>query len=170
MIIMSKELSQSYLKSIIFYNPDNGEFRWIKDTKNHKKPGSLAGSINKGYRRIRIDGRMYAAHRLAIFYVTGVWACGQVDHINQNRSDNSFSNLRIVSNSENSRNQKIRKTNKSGFNGVAFCSTRGKWGACIRSNGRTVGLGYYENINDAINARKKANSIYGYHKNHGKSA
>lgn len=101
-------LSQERLKELLDYSPETGEFRWKVDIKYNIPADSLAGCVlkDRGYVQIRIDGSLYYAHRLAWLYVTGSWPSKCVDHINQNRADNSFSNLRDVSSSVNNANRK----------------------------------------------------------------
>lgn len=83
-------LTQSFLKSILAYNPDTGEF-----TKNKK----IAGYIDKqsGYVKVMIKQKNYFAHRLAFLYMTGSFPTKHVDHINKDKSNNSWKNLREVS-------------------------------------------------------------------------
>jgi hypothetical protein len=45
-----------------------------------------------------------------------------------------------------------------------------KWLASISINGKRKHLGYFKDIDDAIEARKNANIEYGYHANHGEVA
>lgn len=78
------------------------------------------------------------------------------DHIDGNKLNNRRSNLRIVDSSKNAMNKEIRKDNTSGFTGVTFCKNINKWLAQIGFQRRNITLGYYENIEDAIEARKKA--------------
>jgi hypothetical protein len=46
--------------------------------------------------------------------------------------------------------------------------TLSKYRAYIMVNRKQIHLGVYEDINDAIAARKQANIDYGFHANHGK--
>lgn len=50
----------------------------------------------------------------------------------------------------------LRKNNTSGVTGVGFHKRKGKWYACIRFRGIVYWLGYYDYIQDAIDARKEA--------------
>ena len=63
-------LTQARLKELLDYQPDTGKFTWKINRTGFAKAGSYAGA-NKtgGYRQIRVDGTMYAAHRLAWLYV-----------------------------------------------------------------------------------------------------
>lgn len=57
-------------------------------------------------------------------------------------------------------NKKIRKDNTSGFNGVRRAN--GKWGASITFQKKSYWLGTFDNIDDAVAARKEAEKhLYG---------
>ena len=92
----------------------------------------------------------------------------QIDHINHTRNDNRIENLRLVSNSSNSKNRRILKRNTSGFNGVYFSNTFKRWIAEAMFNGVNYNLGKYKNKEEAIKARRRANVKLGFHENHGK--
>lgn len=83
-----------------------------------------------------------------------------VDHINHNGLDNRKSNLRICTNQQNICNCNIPKNNKSGHKGVYWAKDKHKWTAQITINNKTKYLGRYDNIEDAIEARKKAAKEY----------
>lgn len=57
------------------------------------------------------------------------------------------------------RNNKVQKNNTSGYPGVTWHEKNGKWVARITFRGRTYHLGYFENKEEAINTRKKAESL-----------
>ena len=101
------DLTQEYIKQILNYDPDTGEFVWRVNRHNRKLKGKIAGGISikdHGYVEIRIDGKKYYAHRLAYLIMTGKWPKNEVDHMDRNRSNNILSNLRIVSQSDNCKN------------------------------------------------------------------
>lgn len=86
-----------------------------------------------------------------------------VDHIfpvEKGVCDNRKNNLRVVSLSQNQMNSKKPKNNSSGFKGVNWRSDRQKWRAFISYEGKFIALGLYENIEDAIKARKEAEIKY----------
>lgn len=86
------------------------------------KIGDVAGSLNKsGHFEVYFEGRLQQVHRIVYMLHNGEIKEGLViDHINRNRSDNKIINLRAISYKENSRNQKGRVNNTSGYTGVIF--------------------------------------------------
>lgn len=83
-----------------------------------------------------------------------------VDHINGLCYDNRKSNLRIISQLDNMKNQKIRTNNKSGYKGVNFHKRNNKWCARISLNNKRILLGYFDDIDSAIKARKEGEEKY----------
>lgn len=174
------ELTQERLKELLDYNPDTGVLIW----KYHKESmlnssrickiwnarfyGKVCGYINKeGYRRIGIDGKLYQAHRLAWFYVTGKWPTAQIDHPNHIRDDNRWKNLREVNHQENQKNRSLSKNNTSGTNGVCWHKALNKWLASIWNNNKQIHLGCFNDLSEAVAVRKQAEIKYSYHINHG---
>ena len=82
-----------------------------------------------------------------------------VDHINHNKLDNRKCNLRICTQHQNNMNSGKRK-NLSGVTGVHWCRTNNKWVAQIRINGKGHTLGYFNTIEEAIEARRQAEIEY----------
>lgn len=147
-------LTQSNLKQMLFYSIITGQFYWIKPNSNRVKEGDKAGCTNtNGYRHIRVYAKVYLAHRLAWFWVTGEWPNDEIDHKNLTKTDNQWLNLREANRSENSINRKIQPNNTSGYKGVAWDKKTKKWRARINQN---TTIGYYANCADAVDARLKA--------------
>lgn len=162
-----KELTVEFLNSRLEYDPITGKFTW-KVAKGGKRVGDEAGSVNdQGYVLIRINRIIYRAHRIAWIMIKGYSPEGEIDHIDGNRSNNSWSNLRDVPRLENKRNQGKVTTNTSGHNGVMWYKAGQKWHAQITVEGKTIHLGYFEKIEEAVKARKQAETEYGFHETHG---
>ena len=79
----------------------------------------------------------------------------QVDHINGNPLDNRRANLRMATPSQNSINQKDRADNTSGFKGVHYDRSRGKWMAFIGQK-PFKNLGRFDTFEEAKTARLAA--------------
>ena len=170
---MKKEnLTQKELKEVLHYDADSGVFTWLASRSNRIKQGDVAGYINKvhGYRVIKVNGKLYKAHRLVFLYMTGKFPPDEIDHLNHLRYDNRFVNLRHATRVENSRNRSMNSNNTSGFNGVYWHEGASKWRVRIRVNGKDKHLGLFTDMDDAIIARKKANVENEFHANHGEVA
>jgi hypothetical protein len=162
-------ITQKELKEWVSYNPETGDFTAIKKSRGRKE-GSICGGINKGngYVEICVLSNRFLSHRLIFLYMTGMMPDGEVDHLNHIKSDNRWSNLRVVDHANNQRNRPVFKNNKSGTSGVSFSNALKKWYASIQVNYKSINLGYHKELNDAIEARRVAELKYGFHKNHGK--
>lgn len=82
------------------------------------------------------------------------------DHINHNVLDNRKSNIRICTQGENMRNQKLAKNNKSGIKGVFWMKEINKWVASITVKDKYITLGYFKNKQHACLARKWGEKLY----------
>jgi hypothetical protein len=162
-------LDLATLRSQLDYSPGTGEFRWKVSNSPRVRVGDAAGWLDKttGYVRIKVLGATYAAHRLAVMYVTGVMP-REVDHISRVKHDNRIENLRACTSTENMRNRGKLRTNKSGVCGVYKHGQSGKWVAQIGEGGVCVHIGCFDSFESAVAARKNAERNYGYHGNHGK--
>jgi len=130
---------------LLNYDPETGVFT-RKVRRRRFLAGEVAGTLNgKGYIRIRIDGKDYLAHRLAWLVVHGHLP-DELDHINGEPSDNRIINLRQATRQENVRNTGMRVNNTSGYKGVCWGKSRGKWIATARdANGKSKYIGRFHN-------------------------
>ena len=135
---IGQELTQARLREVLEYSPESGAFIWKLSMSSTGLKGSEAGVIaSNGYVKIRVDGRLYLAHRMACLYMTGDWPADLIDHIDGKRSNNAWSNLRNANKSENAQNlRKAQSNNKStGMLGVYRSGKGDRWGAQITING-----------------------------------
>ena len=84
----------------------------------------------------------------------------EIDHIDRDKLNNRRSNLRECSHSGNMINRGIQKNNKSGIPGVCWDNGRSKWMAHAKVNRKTINLGRFDSIDDAVKARKQAEIKY----------
>ena len=166
--------SIEYLHKRLRYEPETGKLFW-RDCDEMSKSWRTRWAGNEaftcanscGYRQGRIDGVSFTAHRVmwAIHY--GEWPSDQIDHINGVRTDNSISNLRVVTNQENGRNKSMRSDNTSGVCGVCWHKGVGKWQARIMIDGRSKHLGFFITFDAAVAARAEASRRCGFTDRHG---
>lgn len=146
-------LTQERLKELLHYDPDTGVFTWRKKSGSRAVVGAVAGCLGgKGYLRIKADGRQYRAHRLAFLYMCGVFPTAGVDHIDHCTRNNSWANLRLATAAENNKNRRINTNNTSGYKGVTWDKSAGKWVAQARLSGKRHNLGYYSTAEAASDA------------------
>ena len=134
----------------------------IGNVKNNKTNRILKPYFQDEYKRITLnDNKHFKVHRLvALAFIPNPNNKSDVDHINNNRSDNRVENLRWSSHKENSQN---RSTNKNNTSGVKRINKEGKrWRASIGYNNKLIHIGSYKTKEEAIEARqKKAKELFG---------
>lgn len=163
------------------YNPDTGIIVWrprkIEDCKsaaeckrwNTSYAGKEVGRGTDGrYRKTKFRGRYLLVHQVVWFWATGEFPKMEIDHINGNPFDNRLTNLREVTPSQNCRNKRLPSDNTSGVIGVAPARSKGKWIAHIMTSQGNVYLGTFPSVEMAAVARKAAEKVAGYHRNHGR--
>lgn len=84
----------------------------------------------------------------------------EVDHKNHNKKDNRKINLRVLTHSQNGKNQSLSKNNKSGTSDVCWHKATQKWQARICVNNKRIYLGCFSDIDEAIRVRKQAEQKY----------
>jgi len=164
---MRTKLTQAYLKEALHYDTETGIFTWLTRPVSHFKnshecnncnsrlANTKAGSVNKddGYLRIKLKPKLYFAHRLAFLYMEGYLPENDVDHIDRNRANNKWSNLREVSTRCNLQNCNLSKNNTYGVNGITWHKRADKWMSQIMINSKSKYLGLFDDFDEAVLAR-----------------
>jgi hypothetical protein len=111
-------LSADLVRERFDYDPVTGNLR--RKGPRATAAGSSCGTRNsKGYLQVSIGNRIYLVHRVVWLHVTGQWPTAQIDHINGDKADNRWTNLRDVTAQVNSQNQRrAQPHNKVGLLGV----------------------------------------------------
>jgi hypothetical protein len=167
---MKHELTAERLREAFDYNPETGTFRWrirpishFRSTRtwnawNARFAGKATGSDRgDGYIALRFDNMSHRAHRMAWLYMTGEIPSGEIDHINQEPSDNRFANLRVVSRAVNQQNQRrAQRSNKSTGMLGSYKQPSGRFVSSIRVNDKQTYLGTFDTAPEAHAAYIKA--------------
>lgn len=136
----------------------SGSF-FIIDKEDFNNVSRFTWSLGKrGYptahtsRKTKDGPKTFPLHRLLIATDDRT----DIDHISGNKLDNRKLNLRICSHQENMFNQKLRKTNMTGFYGVSKMRSCGKYEAYIHIDGRKQYLGLFDTAEEAAAERDRA--------------
>ena len=155
---------QARIRQIYVYDLEEGcllhKNTMLKAAQEHR---------NSGYKVVTFEWQQRLEHTMIILYMLGEeYLQYEIDHVDHDRSNNKWNNLRVVCRKLNSRNLSKNKTNSSGYTGVNWHTSKNKWRAYIMVDYKQVYLGLFKEKEDAIAARKAAEIKYGFHNNHGK--
>lgn len=163
---------EKIVEGSIRYNKKENEYRevgsvvYVKLANSDKEmivDADMWKNWARQYRwRLGRDGYAYTTTRqegYIIFHIRAFPNCpsGMLrDHIDGNRLNNTRSNIRFVTPSQNMYNRKTSDKNKCGQNGVYFHKETGRWAAEIATEHKKVHLGLFSDKNEAIKTRKLA--------------
>ena len=159
-------LDQVNLNAAFHYDPFTGQLTY-RTTSRSGTAGALATfAHSRGYLSVAVARKQYLAHRIIFMMVNGYWP-EHVDHINHNKADNRWNNLREVQQEVNNRNMPKQANSATGYVGVSYMKARNKYRAYITVNSKAKHLGSFDTVEEAVAARDIASIQYGYHVNHG---
>ena len=131
----AKTLTHEELTRLVSYDPETGVFTRRVASSSAKAGDAVGGPHGNGYTEVSVGGVRFYAHRLAVFYTAGEMLGKdiQIDHIDGNRANNSYANLRVGGMSQNLQNQSCKgfPRNKSGHLGVHLHKASGLWKASV---------------------------------------
>ena len=120
----------------ISYDPNTGLFKYLTRKGRKNKDLVVTSKDSHGYIRVSYKGKRYLGHRVAFYLMKGYWPQEDVDHIDGDRLNNKWDNLREASRSQNLWNQKCTR-GSSKYKGVtkhqkgwvAQCNPRKNFGS-----------------------------------------
>lgn len=137
------------IRDHLAYDPVTGQLTWLRKqgTGNSPNAGDTAGCLHSaGTILVSFRGKMYGAHRIAWFLMTGYQPPALIDHRDLNRSNNKWTNLRPATKSQNGANTR----------GVAGRDLpkgvhrfRGRFQAAISTGGKQHHLGTFDTADEA---------------------
>jgi len=168
------------LRQLIDYNPDTGDLTWRPRPLGwFKRMGARASERHAawnsawagkpamqcvgttGYRRGRLFNRDFFAHRVAFLIMTGRTP-DMIDHVNHDRTDNRWCNLREASATENARNTSSNAGSTSRFLGVFWSKKARRWCVKIKHDGKVVTVGHFASELEAAKAYDaRATAVFG---------
>ena len=166
----SAEPTQSELQDL--FEDAGNTIQW-KISKGAAKVGTKVMSMNgNGYLQVQLNGRKLMVHRVLFIMRHGAIPPDmQIDHINGDKLDNSFGNLRVATHAQNNMNQRLSRNNSSGVKGVIWHKSEGRWCAQLMKDGKRVHIGLFEDIGEAEFAVREARAkLHGEFANHGTAA
>ena len=172
-----KDITHEMIKTWFDYDELTGQFTRLRKYDSYGKIKNVRqqsfSKNNRGYFWCKVFDKTCLLHRLIWLWVTGSHPKGEIDHIDGDRTNNKWSNLRDVTSFDNARNQGIRKDCTSGVRGVHYdARTNHKgspyWCARISHKGVRHHLGNFSTFEEAVKARKQAEVDFNYHPNHAK--
>lgn len=134
-----------HLASLLKYNPQTGALQWLVSRGKARAGDVVTVADDRGYVVVGVDKKRYYAHRLAWMLMTGSEPTGVVDHIDGDRGNNRWSNLRDVPIKLNAQNRHVpSKRSRTQVLGVRAFG--GKYRAALSLNGKQAHLGTFETV------------------------
>lgn len=157
MTTQAKELPPvEWLREHLDYNPDTGVITLKKKwgTMRVRVGDAMGeGKLVHGYKRIKLKGVTYGAHRIAHALHHGQDPYPyDIDHKDQNKTNNRITNLRKVTRKQNNCNRPERES-KTGHTGITY-RTRRKKAWMVTCN--RIYIGSYATLEEALTARADA--------------
>lgn len=149
--IKRRPMTQERLKEFLHYEPATGWFTWRVSSAIANIGDRAGGHHGFGYRQMGLDYKKFLEHQLVFLYMIGEWPDGEVDHINGDKSDNRWDNLRDVTKSQNGHNKPVSRSSKTGFPGVYRHGV--SYRSRIHVEKETIDLGCHRTIAEARVAR-----------------
>ena len=177
--------SQNDILNLLDYDPETGALAWRTRPVSMFKDGNTSAAANcrgwnkrwagkpaftadhNGYLAGNIAGKVVAAHRVIWRLMTGDIP-DVVDHINGNRSDNRWVNLRNGTQADNASNLPKRKNNSTGVTGVFWVAEARRWRCRVTKDRKPHNLGYFGCLGHAIKAHRDALTEMGFAEEHGR--
>lgn len=151
------------VRRLLEYCPETGVLTWTgRHSIRIPHAGATAGTIDRlGYVLISIKYRRVRGHTLAWVLMTGEYPTGEIDHINGDKGDNRWANLRDTDHDRNMQNLKAAKRNNpTGLLGVTSHSNGKHFTAQIQAGGRRRYLGCFGTPEEAHAAYMAAKKQY----------
>ncbi len=180
--MVEAEALKHLIPQVLDYLPETGEMRWkVRDVSlfEDKESRSAQHSVanwnarhagreafttigSHGYRSGRLQGHGLLLHRVAFVLMTGDWPRSLVDHVDGDRLNNRWSNLREASCAQSVRNRRGFSTT-SPYIGVYWNKSLQGWIGRVYCGGTVHYCGFSRNDPEKLARRRdrKASELFG---------
>ena len=135
-----------YVFSLLDAEP-SGRLLWKKTKSNRNLIGNDAGSVISGYRYVTIDGVNIKSSHINWLFKTGKWPKKTIDHIDNNKLNDAWDNLREATHQQQMRNKKVTKKGRELPKGVY--KRKDKFYSRATIDGKDIYLGTFETASEA---------------------
>lgn len=151
------EIPIDRVRAVLRYEPWTGNLYWTEKITDKVTVGARAGCATKLYIFIGLDGKLYAAHRVAYAWMTGEQPPPVLDHHDLNTKNNRWENIRPATHSTNGANRPHQKNSQTGVKGVHYYPDRKKpWLARLQCQGALRLNKYFATQDEAVAAYRSA--------------
>jgi hypothetical protein len=131
----------------------------VVDDEDFEHLNQFTWRKGNGYPK-RVENGKHISLHLVVAERAGLDLSKTIDHINRLPLDNRRCNLRPATKQQQAFNRGTRSDSKSGVKGVHWKKKHSRWEARIKVNGEYTYLGYFVDLNEAIQIRKAAEKKY----------
>ena len=150
----NKIIIGSKYAEVVLNSNKYGELRSKIDLKDIDKISNIFWNVYNGTNGFYVSGYNKKTKNTMEFihkYILDYYGSMEIDHINRDPLDNRRCNLRLVSRSTNQLNKSCPKNNLLGIKGIRM--HHGKYQARIMVNKKSISIGHFNTLNEAIIAR-----------------
>lgn len=148
------ELTESYAKKILSYDPDTGIFYRIIKLKDGSAIIKQLSPCQISKPAVSISGKTYQFKALAYLLVAGKWPKLPIGFKDGDLKNFSWRNLYEVNAKETAAARPLSHNNLSGEKGVGYHKASGKWRATTFKRGKHINIGYYASMEEAVLGRR----------------
>jgi hypothetical protein len=151
------KLTQQRAREVFDYDPLTGTLMWRIALRGHPAGRVVGeGATKVRYLVVEVDGEKLRVNRVIWLWMTGSWPITPIDHENLNGRDNTWTNLRLATFSENNANCAVRKHCKTGRKNIRRGRGAQGWQVVIVRDRKVQFTGTFPTLEEAVAARDVA--------------
>ena len=165
-----EDITPAIVRELMRYDPATGKLFWKKRARkwfktqrdcnawntNYAGKEAFTAQDGNGYHYGHIFGIPFKAQRVAWAISEGEWPPNKLDHRDRNRGNNRLRNLRPATTGQNNMNRSANRSNATGYKGVGWHKSAGRYRAVIKVDGKQIHLGHFDDPAVAAEAYKVA--------------